>query len=73
MGFFRLFSGGQNVDQESLLPCKPERKKKTIAKPVRLILFIYIIREIKIKGIEETNKEMSKGHEQFTGKNMYVL
>lgn len=66
MELFILFSRGQNIDHESPLPYKPVRKK--IAKPAKLILFLHIIMEIKIKRIEETNREMSKGHEQFTGK-----
>lgn len=69
MKHLRLFSGGPNIDQESSISCKPGRKK--IAKPARLILSLYIIRGIKIKRIEETNREISKGYEQFT-KNIYI-
>lgn len=69
MKHLRLFSGGPNIDQESSISCKPGRKK--IAKPARLILSLYIIRGIKIKRIEETNREISKGYEQFT-KYIYI-
>ena len=66
MGLFRLFSEGETVYQESLVPCKPERKKETITKPVKMNSIHIYNWEIKIKGIEETNKEMNKGHEPFT-------
>lgn len=64
---FRFLSGGQNIDRESPIPYK-EVRKKTIAKPAKLILFLFIIRGIRIKEVEETNGEMSKGYEQFTRK-----
>lgn len=71
----RLFSGGQILTRRVQFLANQEGKKlpnqkncqtKRIAKPVRLILFLYIIRGIKIKRIEETNREISKWYERFT-------